>query len=325
MISLPNNRRKYYQPVVKDVTGVWAPFDMAKSKHVASAQLTDDTASSNPGTIICSTIKPLPDGNLLIGASKNASVYVWKFAKGHSFEVSRFNAYYASRKTNFLCSGGFFNEDGTAYYGGYTAGNVMYRFSITSDPYTFTTLEAGVEIIPRDVLLDRAQRSWITPDGKRMFFAASTSWSGDIYTIDFAKPWPSNSFHGTSTSSSDIYLGDYYPYNLTVANMRKWNGIVGNNNETYWEGFAFSPDGLGMVIVAHSSAGDYVVKFNLSSAFDLSTLEFDSCKKLNDDFGTDKSSWINAVAVNDDGTKMIVFNGRDTGHENKFHEYDLTA
>ena len=329
MITLFNNRRKYFQPVVKDITGVWAPFDMAKSSHVASAQLTDSDAAANPGAVICSSMKPLPDGSLLIGASKNQAVYVWKFAKQHSFEVSRFNAYYHSRLNSLLYTNGFFNDDGTAYYGGYSTGFVAQRWPITSEPYTFTKTGTAVEFLERSALLVKPQLCWITPDGKSMFYKENETWGGSIYKVDFGKPWPSNSYHGNSSSSSDVYLGDCYPWNVSSFTFRDFNEKVGGVSMTYWNGFAFSPDGLAMVATTHSGSGttanDYAVKFTLSTAFDLSTLEFDSCRRLNDDFATDGKDYATAIAVNDAGTKMIIFNGNSTSTENKFHEYDLTA
>lgn len=306
MECLLANRRKWFQaepePEPDVPASVWANFNLAKATHVGSAQLTDVTAASNSGVIMCYGLWPMPDGQLLISAYTQGEVYTWGFEDGHPFEVAHFKSLYTSR-VNADAYDAQFNADGTVLF--YVRNSTSVYNRNLASAYNCGT--AGSENVAgsssANGIVVSTENFAFPADGGRLFYkrgwGASNDWSRCLYIFENGKAWSAS---GGSYSLNRFYLSQF---NTSFA------GSSASDTDVNWRDFCFSPDGLAVVFVA----GNWAVKLVLTEAWNVNTMRFHSSVKLTDNMGSTPC----AIAVNADGTKMIVFER----NEKKFHEYTL--
>lgn len=300
------NRRKWFQPTpepdVPDVPSVWANFNLANAKYVGSAQLTDTTAASSSGVITCYGLWPMPDGQLLISAYTQSEVYAWGFEAGHPFEVAHFKPLYTSR-VNAYAYDAQFSADGTVLF--YVRNSTaVYKRELAS-AYNLGT--AGSENTAgsseaNGVAVSVENFAFSTDGGKLLYkrgWNASKDLSRCLYIFENGVTWSAS---GGSYSLNRFFLSQF---------NKSFAGSSAGDMDVNWRDFCFSPDGLAVVFVA----GNWAVKLVLTEAWNVNTMRFHSSVQLTDNMGTAPS----AIAVNADGTKMIIFE-RD---KKEFHEYTL--
>ena len=300
------NRRKWFQaapePDVPDVPSVWANFNLANAKYVGSAQLSDTTAAANSGVITCYGLRPMADGQLLIAAYTQGEVYAWGFADGHSFEVANFNPLYTSR-VNANAYDLQFNTDGTKLFYVNNSSDVYVRELASAYNLGTAGAQSTKGSSAANGLAVSIENFAFSSDGGKLFYkrgwGANNDWSRCLYVFENGIAWSAN---GGSYSLDRFFLSQF---------NTKFAGDSATGTSVNWRNFCFSPDGLAVVFVA----GSWAVKLVLTEAWNVNTMVFHSSVKLTDNMGTTPT----AIAVNADGTKMIVFERV----EKKFHEYTL--
>ena len=314
MVCLLNNRRKYTQEHVAPAGGgVWADFNLSKTgAHVADKQLIDPASaylSNQP--LRCYGITPVVDGSLLIAAEGQGHGYVWGFASGHSFELDYANSFYSSRTGSFSSFYGImFNADGTAIYrqsGGSTAvymqslGSVYNLATAGAATTVFNSYGQGIITVPYYFMF--------SSDGKRLFYKHATG--NMLHCMELGEAWPT-----TPPTKWD----------LKAVNLSSFDTAISGSTNT-WNAFTLSPDGKCIVLTTNLM----VVKFVLSTPWDLSTIALHSYKSLLDDVrsvsgDSSVSVTLSGVAINDAGTKMIVHNrAGGTTAKCRFFEYNLVV
>lgn len=265
----------------------WGGFEFTNLGSAAgSATLKDSGATYHPlDSINPFNIQVLPDGRLHFGGQLQGHAYVWGFDEGHPFDVSRFKASYDSRSPATPYFGSSVLCGGTSGYYSYYGGLNITPFTLSA-AYDLSTRTGGTSV---SMAANDALHMAFSADGMKFYHKPD---GATLYCRSLSNPFTLAS--GDATASAD--LG-------TVT------GEIGT-----WRDFSFSPDGRHMVAVSGSGTGR-VHKFSLSTPWDVSTLSRTSYAALS-------IGYPEAVAVNDAGTKMIVFNA-DT--DNKFYGYDLSA
>lgn len=126
-------------------------------------------------------------------------------------------------------------------------------------------------------------------DGTKLFFHTSST-AGKLYEIDLTTGWDlSTAQTGSSTSSGTVISSQ----------------LTGTNST--FEGFFFNTDGTKLYVADINSATSsprtyYLREFNLSTAFDISTLSYSTAYSWTDNF----NAFINSIDINPDGTKLVV-------------------
>ena len=314
MVCLLHNRRKYTQEQIVPVTGgVWADFDLSKTgANVANVQLVDTASaylSNQP--LQCYGIVPMADGSLLISAEGQGHGYVWGFSSGHSFELSNVNSFYSSRTgsfSSFYCI--VFNADGTAFYRQSGGTQAVYLQPLGS-AYNIGTAGSATTILNsyyQGLVVNPAYFLFST-DGKKLFYKGSTN--NTLYSISFDEAWP------TASPAT---------WSLQAKSLAGFDTSISGTTNT-WNGFTLSPDGKCIVATTNLQ----VVKFVLSTPWDISTMTLHSSKSLLADVrsvsgDSNVSVTLAGVAINDAGTKMIVHNrANGTTAKCRFFEYNLVV
>ena len=314
MVCLLHNRRKYTQEQISPaVGGVWADFDLSKTgANVANVQLID-TASSYLANqpLRCYGIVPMYDGSLLISAEGQGHGYVWGFSSGHSFELNNINSFYSSRTGSFSSFYSIvFNEDGTAFYR-QSGGTQSIYIQPLGSAYNIGTAGAATTVFNSysNGIITNPAYFLFSSDGKRLFYKYSNG--NVLYGMSFDTAWP--------TTAPNVW-------DLKANNLSSFDSSIGTSTNT-WNGFTFSPDGKCIVATTNLM----VVKFVLSTPWDISTMTLHSSKSLLDDVrsvsgDSSVSVTLSGVAINNSGTKMIVHNrAGGTTAKCRFFEYNLVV
>lgn len=314
MVTLLHNRRKYTSGQSSPTAGgVWADFNLSHmGGHVRSTQLVDSASSYLSGQPLrCYGLTPMPNGNLLISADGQGHSYVWGFTSGHSMELEYIDNFYTSRTGSF--SGFYaitFTGDGTGFYRQSGGVSTIYYQPLGS-PYNlgtagsstavFSSVSQGIVGVPYYIS--------VSSDGKTLIYKTSTSL---LYGVSFDTAWPTSAFDRWSMKS---------------INLSSFDSFMISSGTNTWNGFTVSPDGKCIVATTNQT----VVKFALSTPWDVSTMSFHSFKNLLDDVrsisgDSNVSVTLTGVAVNAAGTKMLVHNrAGGTTAKCRFFEYDLVA
>ena len=281
----------------------WADFDFTNlGSPVAYKVLRDEQATYQPlQNINTYNLQVLPDGSIHFGAQAQGHAYIWGFEDGHPFEVSHFKSTYSSRgpaTANNMSS--ILAPDGQTGACSLSIGTEATRFYLSS-PYALVTLTKPGS---QDYGRANIQGMCFSSDGAKFFHMQSAS--SLLYCESL-----STAYHvDSSAGATSVDLGT----------------VSGLLSTVTWQAFFFSPDGKYMVATSKGSSPTYecrVHKFSLSTPWDISTLAHLSSAVL---FSYNSSNNPSAVAVNDSGTKMIVFNNYATDHTYRaFSEYNLTT
>lgn len=298
----------YYGTAVKTfyitaASAGWADFEFTDlGDAVASAALKDTGAvyESNKN-LDAYHIQVLPDGRIHFGAQLQGHAYIWGFEAEHPFDIAHFKSTYDSRSSVVMSFGSsILCNDGRSGYYSFLNGNVGIKPFTLSTAYNLSTRSEGSALN-------------IGASGYAMHMALSADG-----TKFFAKPYGSladNYFLWQYDLSTPFDVSTADRENPTIVNL---NTLTGES--LTWRDFFFSPDGRHMVATTGNGLG-LVHKFALSTPWDITTLSRTSYKQV-----FSANAVLNAVAVNNDGTKMILFNRSTAGAtEYKFHEYNLTT
>ena len=310
MNILLHNRRKYTQEQpLPSGGGVWADFDLSKlGSHTASAQPVDPTsynAANQP--LMIYDLHTMPDDSLLIAANSQGHVYVWGFAAGHEFDLMQVNSLYTTRTQNFTFYSACFSGDGMSLFSGYGGDVARRRLAVAYNLGTVGNSETVVSGSSAGIA-ETLHYIFFSGDGKKLFYKSFSS--SRFYCLSLESPWAAESTRFEKLER--VLLSDFNA-----------QASPGSSTVT-WNGFTFSPDGK--VLVATTNRN--VVKFVLSTPWELNTMAFHSAKELYDDVrdGTNIGVTLGGVAINAAGTKMIVHNRADGTRANaKFYGYDLVA
>lgn len=275
----------------------WADFEFTNlGDAVASAGLRDSGAVYEAGTNLDTyNIQILPDGRLHFGAQLQGHAYIWGFEEGHPFDIGHFKSTYDSRSAVVMNFGSsiLYNEGRSGYYGYYT-NNGLKSFAL-STAYDLSTRSDGSTL---NMSGGYALHMAFSADGTKFFNKNATS--SVLYCRLLSTPFDASSYNEQEVVSADL------------------DSIVGES--LTWRDFCFSPDGRFMVATSGNGLG-LVHKFSLSTPWDITTLSRTSYKQI-----FSENAVLNAVAVNDAGTKMIVYNKDSASADGyKFYEYNLTA
>lgn len=300
----------YYGTAVKTfyitaavVPASWADFEFTNlGDAVASVGLRDSGAVyESSKNLDAYHIQVLPDGRIHFGAQLQGHAYIWGFEEGHPFDIGHFKSTYDSRSPVVSSFGSsiLYNEGRSGYYS-FLGGTVGIKPFTLSTAYDLSTRSSGSAL--NIGASGYAMHMAFSADGKK-FFAKPYGSLADNYFLwqyDLSTPF-------------DVSTADRE--NPTIVNLNTLTG------ETYtWRDFFFSPDGRHMVATSGNGLG-LVHKFSLSTPWDITTLSRTSHKQI-----FSAGAVLNAVAVNDAGTKMIVYNKDSAGAAGyKFYEYDLTS
>lgn len=327
MECLLANRRKWFRAVPEpdpDVpASVWANFNLAKATHVGSAQLTAANSSSASKAMCVYNMDVMSDGRLLLAANSHNYVFVWGFEDGHPFEVAHFKDAYDSRAyASNSCAR--FSEDGMQLYFSPNSSTALYHWTLSAAYDLNTTVgtsatsasAAGLTGYPRDFVF--------APGGKRLIYKDDWRQSAETSSYLYVRDTP-NDF-AVDTDADDFTLRRIllWRFNETIA-----GSSFASSSSLSWNAFCFSPDGLAVVFVIGGKTTDnsttkkkYAVKFVLTEAWNPLTMIYHSKVYLGDDMGV--SCIPEAIAVNADGTKMIIFDAHSSTGGYLFHEYNLS-
>jgi len=327
MECLLANRRKWFQaepePEPNVPASVWANFNLAKATHVGSAQLTAANSSGTSKTMNVHNIGAMPDGRLLLSANSHNYVYVWGFEDGHPFEVAHFKDTYDSRAyCGVSCAQ--FSDDGMNLYRSAAGESTPYRWEL-SEAYDLNATVGTSPTSGSNAGISGTLRVFrFAPGGKRLiykdYWGSSAATSSYLYVRDCPNDFAENMDAGDFTLRRVLLS----KFNETIA-----GSALASSSSLMWGSFCFSPDGLAVVFVIGGNATDnsttkrkYAVKFVLTEAWNPLTLVYHSKVYLGDDMGV--SCIPQAVAVNGDGTKMLVFDASTSTGGYSFHEYNLS-
>ena len=313
MVILLHNRRKYTGGQVSPSGGgVWADFDLSKTVgHVKSAQPVDSASSYNSGKPIrCFQIAPMPNGSLIISADGQGHGYVWGFSAGHSFELEHLDNFYTSRTGSYSSMYSMnFNSDGTGFYRQSGGSSTLY-YQPLGNAYNVSTAGASVTVLTgaANGILSVPYYFAFSPDGK--VFVYKSTGNNMMYSLLLDNGWP--------TSAPNKWM-------MSSINLSAFDSQILSSGSNTWNGFTFSPDGRCMI----ATTNIYVVKFVMSTPWDISTMQLHSLKNLTDDIrsvsgDSSVSVTLSGIAVNPAGTKMIVHN-RATIEKCRFFEYNLVV
>ena len=182
-----------------------------------------------------------------------------------------------------------FNNDGTKMYMvGYTSDRV-YQYSLSTAFDLSTASYDSVsffvnpqETAPRDLTFNN--------DGTKMYVVGNGSRSANQYTLSTAFDLSTASYDSVNFSFASQ---DITPYDII-----------------------FNSDGTKMYMAGGSN--NFIFQYSLSTAFDLSTVSYDS---VSFDVSSNQASNY-SIAFNSDGTKMYVVDGLTT---NSVHQYGLST
>ena len=282
----------------------WADFDLSKlGTAVGSASLKDSGAVYEPGqNISLYGIQVLPNNSIFFAAQAQGHPYIWGFDDDHAFEVSHFKSTYDSRGgVTVSYKGAVLGDGGNLVYD--TDSSNVYK-NVLSAAYVLNGVVSHSSIGNAGLLGTIPYRMQFSQDGTKFFYKAEEGKS--LFYTTLSTPWNVSSKGETNT------------FDLTsVSNLPTAIRAV--------YAFQFSPDGKVLLFTCESTGLyqvdriQYLIKLSLSTAYDLSTATVHSYKRLS----TGGNRW-QGVAVNNTGTKMLLFKWNDTSTR-EFQEYNLTT
>lgn len=284
----------------------WADFDLADLGNAEDmASLRDSTAYYAPGAdISLYGIQTLPDDSIFFAAQAQGHPYVWGFDDGHAFEVAHFKSTFTSRgRVTVAYRGGTAGDGGTLLYDtNLDIGTGIYK-TILDAAYTLSTENTRTFIGNAGLLGTLPCRMQFSHDGSKLFYKDESGTF--LFNVNLSTPWDVSS------------AGEYASFNL--AGLSSLPAAVAR---VY--AFQFSPDGKALVFTCESNEAyqvdrkQYILKLSLSTAYDLSSATVHSYKQL-----SSGGNWWQGVAVNNAGTKLLLFKWNDTTRV--FYEYSLSA
>lgn len=321
------NRRKWFQsepePEPDVPASVWANFNLSKSVHVASAQLSAAGSSGTTKAMNVYNMSVMPDGRLLLAANSHNYAFVWGFEDGHPFEVAHFKDAYDSRAyTSVSCAQ--FSDDGTQLYSSPNSSTALYHWTL-SEAYDLNTTVGTSATLASNAGLTGYPRNFIfAPGGKRLIYKDYWGTSATTSSYLYVRDCPNDFAVDTNAGAFTLRRVMLSSFNETIG-----GSALASNSSLSWNSFCFSPDGLAVVFVLGGNTTDtattkkkYAVKFVLTEAWNPLTMIYHSKMVLSGDMGN--SCIPQAVAVNADGTKMIVFDAYSSTGGYTFHEYNLS-
>ena len=293
---------KTFQIVSSVVPAGWADFDLSKlGDPVGSATLQDSTAYYESGAnIMLYGIQTLPDDSIFFAAQAQGHSYIWGFDDGHAFDVSHFNSTFTSR--SFPIGGhigSVLGDGGTLLYDS-VSDNGIYKTAL-STAYQLPTEDTRTKIGNAGLLGFMPHSMQFSNDGSKFFY--KDAGRPHLYQTELSTPWQLSS------------KGDH-----TFTNLQGLSNLP--TSLSVMHAFLFSPDGKELLFAGRTQTlyevdwVEYLIKVNLSTAYDLSTASVHSYKAV-----TKYNNPINGIAVNNAGTKLILFNGASR----TFYEYNLSA
>lgn len=280
----------------------WADFDLsniATDSHVASAKLYDSGATYSPNVSIDAySIQLLPDGRLLFGAQAQGHVYIWGFDEGHPFEVGHFKSAYDSRSYSAAYNCSFIlSRDGLTGVRSYYDADGLTKVSL-STKFNLATMTGATNV---SMTTGYAAHMAFSSDGTKFFHKRTNHKT--LYCRNLHTPYVVDDFSEAEVVSIDL------------------DAVADEGFSRSWNGFCFSPDGRHLVATSGNGQG-FVHKFALSSPWEIETASLVSFAKL-----FNSNSCLEGVIVNNEGTKMIVCDGKSRGSygDRIFYEYNLTA
>lgn len=288
--------------IVAASTGSW-DFDITKTSNVAAAAayLIDPAAYYESNKRLDPyTIQVLPDGRLHFVGQAQGHAYIWGFEDGHPFEVEHFKSTFDS-KSGVKASAGsqWLSSDGTKGVFSYLSSS-CYPFTLSTafDLTTRSSFGEAIEGISGGQALGMA----FSPDGMHFFFKPITS--SYIKARSLTVAWNPGQYD--SEKSADIGTLSGESSNLA--------------------GFCVAPDGKRLVVISKGSVYTRVCVFTMSTPWDVSTLEYLAYKDVyNNIVGTSGYHDAKTLAINEAGTKMIIFDRCGDAQGWRFCEYNLTA
>ena len=169
-------------------------------------------------------------------------------------------------------------------------------------------------------------------DGTKIFIITS-----DGNNEDFVSEYTLSTPYDISTRS---YAGDSERCFLDAPDDANTD-VAGTQGATQGGDMAFSSDGLIMLTTNRGTSGgfnDFVLKFTLTTAYDVSTCSYDSVRYVDTDAlqigttagdrGEEKKNYLSGIAIKPDGTKIFLnFNDASTASVDKdsIKEYTLST
>ena len=233
-----------------------------------------------------------------------------------------------------------FNDDGTKVFmvGGGNDSIYEYNLGTAFDLSTKSAVQATKSVSSEDI---EPAGIIFNNDGTKLFMVGSENDS--IYEYDLSTAYDISTMSTVqvtkSVASEDITPGDIafnnngtkifmvgggsssiHEYNLTTAFDLSTLSVVQvsksiASEETFPQGMAFNDDGTKIFICG--IVGDSIYEYDLSTAFDLSTL---SLIKVTKSVASEETNPL-GIALNNDGTKIFMV-GSDS---DSIHEYDMSA
>lgn len=293
---------KTFQIIASASSGGWANFDLSDidgESPVSTAKLYDSGATWASYTSIDTyAIQILPDGRLHFGAQAQGHAYIWGFEEGYDFDIAYFKSTYDSKSPSVADMGcSLLDPSGT--FGVYSrySGNGITKFSLSSE-YDLSTRTNGGNVT---MATGYGAHIAFSADGTKFFNKKSVDKM--LYCRHLTTAYDAAEYSESEVTSLDL------------------NSASGLSGSPVWRGFCFSPDGLAMVVTEGSGTGS-VHKFTLSDPWDITTAVLSSSATL-----APTGCYLEAVAINDAGTKMILCDGKNRGASGDriFYEYNLVA
>ena len=238
----------------------------------------------------------LPDGRMFWGERQFGGMVLASFDSGHHMEADHF-----THSGDYLtCDSkvaGFDVNLRTALlepqgrFGAWSVTNNGVRRFRLSTPFDLSTAVADSSAVQlTDYNVDAMAFS---SDGTKLFYKNLTHYELRMRTM-------TTPFDVTTLAAQD---------SATVNLQQFYSGMT-------WRDFAFSPDGLNMVMTTGDGLGR-VHRFHLLSPFDISTLVWDEQEVI-----ASSDTWLDGVALNDDGSKLLLFNSTNN-NDRFFMSYGL--
>ena len=281
----------------------WAAVDFTQLAWGADAstQLVYNSTSIVKNVQHIQIVKPSGTEMLHFSSLELGRAFIWGWTLNGEFDVSKFTASPSplspSVSTAYYGSALLRTDDGL---GGVDCGSM----SAEIKPYTttaaynikFTTSQSGqYQFDSRThgnaiALTANPVHMAFSADGKKFYYKAGTD--NMLYCRNLTTAFDFSTMSATDDASVNL------------------NGF----DEVTWRDFTFAPDGLNMVATSGDGTGT-VHMFSLTEAWNIESIAQRTSQKQLFSSG----AYLNAVVLNDTGTKMIVFNGGD----NNFYGYTL--
>lgn len=295
--------RKYFYITAAEpepTPGAWADFDLAKT--VSDGGVSDALSGMNIQSI-CN----VPNGISFVDMTSNKA-FVYGFGSGE-----RFNAGNLSRKSSMADQ--FTKQCGSLAFA--NEGRVMYVTSRGTSLSTAYGFKANLGGSYDPATIDAIEEFSMSPVEGKIYIPGAVAYFTDgthciaknlNFTNDFNVFTLRASYDFTEIGSLGYNFGNY---NLFAKTGETAGSFL-------YRGVCASGDGKTLLTIARntSSLASYVVKFHMENAYEINNAIVHSVFKLPTIASADV--W-NAVCVNDNGTKMMVF-----GPEYKFRSFNLS-